>query len=145
MALSEGIHVGGRPRLSSAGSPPADLAHAPVWLLRAGEMPHVMKTAEEMDVPGAPVTPAPAHAERNRPAPQARAPHELSLADSLVLMVTRRPDVPHPSLLMLNGRALLCVCSISEARNLAEPGDPCRGSATGIRDAASRPAGCLPG
>ena len=145
MALPKGTRVGTRSRLSSTRALLAGLAATAVWLLDVDELPLEMKTAEEMDVPGAPVTPAPAHAERNRPAPQARAPHELSLADSLVLMVTRRPDVPHPSLLMLNGRALLCVCSISEARNLAEPGDPCRGSATGIRDAARRPAGCLPG
>jgi hypothetical protein len=90
MVLPEGPRVGIRPRLSSAGPPLADLAHAPVWLLRAGEMPLVLKTAEETDVPGAPITPAPTHAERNRPAPQARAPHELSPADSLALMVTRR-------------------------------------------------------
>ena len=116
MVLPEGPRVGIRPRLSSAGSPPADLAHAPVWLLRAGEMPLVLKTAEETDVPGAPVTPAPAYAERNRPAPQVRAPHELSPADRLVLMVTRRPDVPHLTAHAERPRAALkqlSVCSIS--------------------------------
>ena len=44
MALPEGARAGTRPRLSSAGLSPANVAHALVWLLRAGEMPPVEKT-----------------------------------------------------------------------------------------------------
>ena len=67
MALPEGARAGTRTRLSSAGPPTAVFAHALVWLLHAGEMPPVEKEVEEMDVPGAPSTPAPAHAEHNHP------------------------------------------------------------------------------
>jgi len=145
MALPEGARAGTRPRLSSAGLSPANVAHALVWLLRAGEMPPVVKKVEEMDVPGAPSTPAPAHAERNHPTPQARVPHELSPTDSLVPMVTQRSDVPHLTA-HAERPALLCVCTASaRLGTFGEPADPRRGSIVGIRDTASRPAGCLPG
>ena len=125
MALSEGARAGTRTRLSSAGPPAAVFAHALVWLLHAGEMPPVEKKAEEMHVPGAPGTPAPAHAERNRPTPQARMPHELSPADSLVPMVTQRSDVPHLTTAHAEGpRAAVCVRSICHTRNLRRAGRP---------------------
>ena len=109
MALPKGARVGTRSRLSSTRALLAGLAATAVWLLDVDELPLEMKTAEEMDVPGAPVTPAPAHAERNRPAPQARAPHELSPADSLMLVVTRRPDVAHLTAHAERPPAALCV------------------------------------
>jgi hypothetical protein len=125
MALSEGARAGTRTRLSSAGPPAAVFAHALVWLLHAGEMPPVEKKAEEMHVLGAPGTPAPAHAERNRPTPQARMPHELSPADSLVPMVTQRADVPHLTTAHAERpRAAVCVRSICHTRNLRRAGRP---------------------
>ena len=141
MALSEGARAGTRTRLSSAGPPTTVFAHALVWLLHAGEMPPVEKKAEEMHVLGAPGTPAPAHAERNRPTPQARMPHELSPADSLVPMVTQRSDVPHLTTAHA-GRALLCVCAASARLGIfGELGDPSRGSVTPASE--TRPAGRL--
>ena len=123
MALSEGARAGTRTRLSSAGPPAAVFAHALVWLLHAGEMPPVEKKAEEMHVLGAPGTPAPAHAERNRPTPQARMPHELSPADSLVPMVTQRSHVPHLTTAHAERpRAAVCVRSICHTRNLRRAG-----------------------
>ena len=91
----------------------------------ARAMPPVEKKAEEMHVLGAPGTPAPAHAERNRPTPQARMPHELSPADSLVPMVTQRSDVPHLTTAHAERpRAAVCVRSICHTRNLRRAGRP---------------------
>ena len=89
-----------------------------------------MKKAEEMHVPSAPGTPAPAHAERNHPTPQARMPHELSPTYSLVPMVTQRSDVPHLTTAHA-GHALLCVCAASARLGIfGELGDPSHGSVT---------------
>ena len=109
MALPEGARAGPRPRLSSASLSPANVAHALVWLLRAGEMPPMVKKVEEMDVPGAPGTPAPTHAGRNPLTHPPRAPHELSPADRLVPMVTWCPHVPHLAAHAERPHAAVCV------------------------------------
>lgn len=143
MALPEGTRVGARPRLSSARVLLADLAATAVWLLDVDESPLVMKTAAEMHMTVHPSHQRPRMPSATTPTPQAREAHELSPANSLLSMVTRRLDAPHLTAHAERPRAAVCVQHLRGSEP-SESWETRRGSADGIRDAASRPAGCLP-
>ena len=117
------------------------LAATAVWLLDVDELPLEMKTAEEMDVPGAPVTPAPAHAECNRPAPQAREARELSPAIRLLSMVTRHLDVPHLTVHAERPRAAVCVQHLRGS----EPSESRESRAAPRPPPSATPPSCPPG
>ena len=149
MALPKETRVGTRSRLSSTRALLAGLAATAVWLLDVDELPLEMKTAEEMDVPGAPVTPAPAHAECNRPAPQAREARELSPANRLLSMVTRHLDVPHLTVHAERPRAAVCVQHLrgsepSESRESRAAPRPPPSATPPSWMMMTMPAGCLP-